>query len=314
MGVGVEAMTNWMFGLSLFLSLPLTTGCVKQMLLDGQIESTRKASSAVNTLHDYDVARSVAQAGLGQLEGMHRLAPGNEDALFMLTRGWAATSYGFIEDDYEQALEREDEPLAEHQLARARSGYHRAVQYGQRLLGLSAEGFQAASRNQATLRSWLVENFDDAEQGEELLWIGYAWMGRVSAAREDPAMIADLFVGVELVRRAVELDERAVFATGHIVLGSYHARSAQAELDEAKRHFDRAIELTSGKYLLAKLNLATRYFCAKSDRASYERTLNEVLAESDPLPEARLQNVIAQRRARRYLNKEVWQEECGFNL
>lgn len=62
------------------------------------------------------------------------------------------------------------------------------------------------------------------------------------------------------------------------------------------------------------MNLATRYFCAKSDRASYERTLNEVLAAGDPLPEARLQNVIAQRRARRYLNNELWQEECGFQL
>ena len=31
------------------------------------------------------------------------------------------------------------------------------------------------------------------------------------------------------------------------------------------------------------------------------------------LPEARLPNVIAKRRARRYLSHEVWQEECGFD-
>jgi hypothetical protein len=37
-----------------------------------------------------------------------------------------------------------------------------------------------------------------------------------------------------------------------------------------------------------------------------------VLAAGDPLPEARLQNTIAKRRARRYLNNKIWQEECGF--
>jgi hypothetical protein len=289
-------------------------GCVKQMLIDGQISSTRKASPAVNTLHDYEIARAAAQAGLGQLEGMVRLSPESEDVLFLLTRGWAAVSYGFVEDDYEQAFEKDDEPLAEHQLARAQAGYQRAVHYGLRWLGQRAAGFDAAKKNQASLRSWLTEHFDDEDQAEELLWTGYAWIGGVSAAREDPAMIAELFVGVEIVRRAVELDERAAFGTGHIVLGSYHARSAQAELDLAKQHFDRAIELTSGRYLLAKLNLATRYHCAKSDQASYERTLNEVLAARDPLPEARLQNVIAQRRARRYLSKDLWQDACGFNL
>lgn len=287
-------------------------GCVKQMLLEGQISSTRQASAAVNTIQDYEVARSVAQAGLGQLEGMHRLAPDSSDALFLLTRAWASVSFGFIEDEYEQAYERDDEPLAEYHLARTRAAYQRAVHYGKKLLASHAGGFETARKNQSTLRAWLVEHFDEPEQAEDLLWIGYAWIGNVSAAREDPASVAELFVGVEFVKRAVELDETIAFGTGHVVLGAYHARSPMAELEDAKRHFDRALELGAGNYLLAKLNLAQRYYCAKGDRANYERTLHQILAASDPLPAARLQNVIAKRRARRYLDNRVWQEECAF--
>jgi tetratricopeptide (TPR) repeat protein len=300
-------------GLMLALGLSLaTSGCIKKMLLDGQIKGTRDGSSAVNTLHDYEIARSIAQAGLGQLEGMHKLAPDNTDALFMLTRGWAGASFAFSEDDYEEAYEKGDEVMAEYHLLRTRAGYQRAKHYGVELLGHHAEGFDEAKKNQQTLQKWLKENFTDEEQAEDLLWVGYAWVGHVSASKDIPEIIGELYVGVELIRRSVELDEKASYASGHTVLGAYHARTAMSELDESKKHFDRAIELNGGKFLPTKLNLAQRYYCFKGDKAAYERTLNEVLSAGDDLPEARLQNAIAKRRARRYLGHKVWQEECGF--
>jgi tetratricopeptide (TPR) repeat protein len=290
------------------------SGCIKKALLDGQIKGTRDGSAAVNTLHDYEVARSIAQAGVGQLEGMHKLAPDNTDALFMLTRGWAGLSFGFTEDDYEIAYEKEDEVMAQYHLLRARAGYQRAKYYGLELLSHHAQGIEAARRNQPTLRKWLVENFTDEEQAEDLLWIGYAHVGEVSASKEVPEVVGELFIGVEMVRRSVELDETLVYGTGHTILGAYHARTAMAELDKSKEHFDKALAINGGKYLPTKLNLAQRYYCMKGDKDAYVKTMNEVLAAGDDLPEARLQNVIAKRRARRYLGNKVWQEECGFKL
>src|SRR5688572_18305151 len=114
-----------------------TTGCIKQMLLDGQIESTRKASAAIDTLSNYEVANTIAFAGMGQFEGMHYLAPENPNALFMLTKGWAGATFGFIEDQMEQAEDAEgglDGPLYLYQRARARAGYDRAIHYGVQLL------------------------------------------------------------------------------------------------------------------------------------------------------------------------------------
>lgn len=296
-------------------ALALTTsGCIKAMLTNGQIKSTREGSAAVNTLHDWEVARGVATAGIGQLEGMHKLAPSNTDAMFMLTRGWAGLSYGFTEDDYEEAYEKGDEVMSEYHLLRARAGHQRAKHYGVMLLGTHAEGFEQAKKNSETMANWLKENFTEKDQAEDLLWAGYAWIGHVSASKDVAETVGELYVGVEIVKRSVELDETLVFATGHTILGAYHARTAMSELEDSKKHFDRALELNGGKYLPTKLNLAQRYYCAKGDKAAYQKTLNEVLAAGDELPEARLQNVIAKRRARRYLGNKVWQEECGFTL
>ncbi len=289
-----------------------SSGCLKKALLDGQIKGTRTGSNAVNTLHDFEVAQAVARAGLGQLEGFHYLAPDNVDAVFLLTRGWAGATFGFTEDEYEIAVEKGDDLLAEYHRLRARAGYERARYYGIQLLGHTAQGFDQAKTNADTIAAWLKENFTEPSQAEDLLWAGYAWIGHISVSKDIPALVGELYVGVAMVKRSVELDEGAVYATGHTILGAYHARTAMAELDESRVEFEKAIALNGGKFLPTKLNFAQRYYCAKGDKPAYEKMLHEVLAAGDDLPEARLQNVIAKRRARRYLGNPIWQEECGF--
>jgi hypothetical protein len=123
--------------------------------------------------------------------------------------------------------------------------------------------------------------------------------------------VAELHVGEALVERSVELDERAAYAAGRAALGSFHSRTAMAELDQALKHFLRAIELTRGNALLVKVALAKSYYCMKGDKASYEKTLREVVDAGDVLPEQRLENTIAKRRARRYLTKSRM-AACGF--
>jgi hypothetical protein len=294
---------------ALMLSLG-TTGCVKKMLVNGQIKSTRDASAAIDTLQDYEVARGIAFGGLGQLEGMHKLAPDNEDGLYMLMKAWSGAGAGFIEDDWEAADDAGDEALAEYHRTRARAAYDRAIHYGVELLEKTAEGFEKAKRNEETIKGYLA-NFTDKEDAPTLLWLGQAWLSRVNVSKDMPEYIGELFVGEALVRRSVELDETAAYALGHVILGAFHARTASAELDDSYKHFQRAVELTGGKALMAKFQLARTYFCMKADKASYEKTLNEVVDAGDTLPEQRLQNTIAKRRARRYLGK-ARESNCGF--
>jgi hypothetical protein len=293
----------------------MTSGCIKDILADGQIASTREASAAVNTFSDWDVALRASNAGLAQFEGMHYLRPGNEDALFLLTRSWAAVGFGFIEDEMEQAEDQfgADSELAAYHKARAIAAYSRAIYYGSKLLDMRNEGFEQAKRNADTMNAWLA-NFEDEEDAEYLLWTAQAWLSRVNLLKDDSTVVADLFVGYAMVKRSVEIDPDGNYGTGHAILGAYHARSALSknELPESKKHFDEALRITQGNALLVKFNYATKYHCLRVDKAKYVKILKDILAAGDTLPAQRLPNTIAKRRARRYLGK-ARMAKCGFD-
>jgi hypothetical protein len=98
-------------------------GCIRQAMLDGELQAARDASGALDTIDDYELARSAATGSLAQLEGMHLLAPDNPNGLFLLTKAWAGIGYAFIEDEMEAAEDKGDEALADYHRKRARSVY-----------------------------------------------------------------------------------------------------------------------------------------------------------------------------------------------
>jgi len=301
--------------LSLVAALGLgSTGCIKEILLNGQIEGTRKGSAAVDGYSDYEVAQTAAFAGVTQFEGLHYLAPDNEDALFMLTKSWTSISFAFIEDALEQAEDTDGESsqLYAYQKARAVAAYDRAIHYGLELIAHKHPGFEAAKRNDDTMKAWLA-GFDDTEKDtENLFWTGYAWIGKTNILKDEPAQVADLFVGVAMLERAKQLKPEYLYGSIHAILGAYHGRSPLAELDEAKKELDAAMAVTSGKALLPRLQLAAKYYCTKGDKANYVKTLDEVVEAGDTLPAQRLTNAIAKRKAKRYLGKDRMMRTCGF--
>ena len=117
---------------------------------------------------------------------------------------------------------------------------------------------------------------------------------------------------MESLERSVELDPNYMYGTGYTILGSYHARTPMAELDEAKTYFDKSMQIAGDKVLLPKVQFATRYYCNKGDKENYEKLLNEVLAAGDGDPYQRLANTIAKRKASRWLNEKRRRENCGF--
>jgi len=240
-------MRSHMLILTLTTALGLgSTGCIKKVLVDGQIESTRNAAGATDTIADYDLGRAAAQAGLAQFEGMHALSPDNPDALFLLAKTWTGYASAFVEDDMQVAQDQGNDDLEAYNRRRARMAYDRAVFYGLQLLGQKDPGFNKAKTSEQTLEAWLKKNFTRKEDAVYLLWTGVPWMARAGLMagddEEGPAFIAELYVGVAIVERAVALDPAAEHYTGLMVLASYHARTNMAELDEAKQMLDTAME------------------------------------------------------------------------
>ncbi len=289
-------------------------GCIKSMLVNGQISSTRNAAGVLDTIGDLDLVESAARAGLVQFEGMHSLAPDNTDALFLLTKGWTSYGYGFCEDHMEEAHDNGEADLEAHYKHTANLAYERAIGYGLELIGKRADGFDTAKKGEATLRPWLKENFTSAEKdAPNLFWLGYAWLARTSLNKDQPAIVADLWVGVALLEHAVELDRGYNGFSGLTALAAYHARSAGAEVAQAKKLFEEALQATGKKSLTVHMAYATRYACAKQDAALYEQTLAHVLAAPDEKPELRLLNAVARKRAKRWLTEKRMFEFCSMD-
>ncbi len=286
------------------------SGCLDRIILDGTIKSTRDASHAFDTLSDLEVAKEGAGSSIVTLEGELALAPDNEDALFLLTQSWVGYGGAFIEDAWERAYDRGDEDDEAFQADRARLAYERALTYGTKLLETKQPGFVAAQKNSDTMKAYLAK-FTAKADAENLLWVGAAWLSRGGVASERPEIVADLFVGVALLERSVELDESLAYATGISALGAYHARAPDAELKDAKALFEKALALTQRKALSVQVLYAQNYACNVHDQQLYRALLNEVLTAGDVLPEQRLENVIAKRKAERYL-KPPRLKRCGF--
>jgi hypothetical protein len=306
-----------LFGLAAALSFG-SSGCIMKILTDGQIQATRQASVAFDTIGDVELARGAAEASFGQFEGMHALAPYNSDALYLLMKTWAGYGAGFVMDEVERAQDSGNDAMEEYQRKRARMAFDRSIFSGLQLLAQTAEGFEGAKKDANKLTKWLNDSFTSADDAPNLLWTGVAWLSRADAMKGDedegPVFIAEVYVGVALIQRAIDLDPSVDHYTGLIAMASYHARNGMAEPEDAKKILDVAMAKTEGKALLVPLAYATTYACVKGDATLYQTMLNKVLNAGDPDPYIRLENALAKRRAKRWASKKRAKEYCGFDL
>jgi len=120
---------------------------------------------------------------------------------------------------------------------------------------------------------------------------------------EDIDTVADLPLAKVLLAHSVELDPEWLFMTPMMTLGVLAASEFPPDMDRAKTIFDEVLEGTERRNLIVQLNMARFYAVNKGDSKLFRELLTEVLDAGDVLPEARLTNVIAKRRAQRYLDR-----------
>ncbi len=318
--------------LSLTLALSLgTSGCIKKMLVDGQIEGTRKGSAAMNGTADYEVARAASSAGLAQFEGMHLLAPDNTDGYYLLVKGYTSYAFAFVEDDMENAYLANDDAMGDYHQQRAKSLYTRAVGYGTEWLDKQHAGFDAASKsgNENSIKQYLAQ-FDSKEEVDIMFWTGQAWMARANTTKE-PALVGTLYIGQAMIERVTQLAPDYERGSPWATTASYYARTGAAMIGvesfaKSKELFEKAKQISNNTVLLFDVQMAMTYACRMADdspgrRASFElygKLLSGVLMAEDTSPDTRLLNAIAKRRARRYLSQrwidENGTEDCGWEF
>jgi len=130
------------------------------------------------------------------------------------------------------------------------------------------------------------------------------WAIWIQARSSDWNAIAELARVKAIMQRVVELDDAYDHGSAHLYLGIMESLVPPAlggRPDIAKRHFERALDLSKGKDLTVKLEYARRYARMKFDRVLHDRLLNEVLAAPTDAAGYTLGNTLAKREAKKLL-------------
>lgn len=142
------------------------------------------------------------------------------------------------------------------------------------------------------------------EQVNEMYTMAVAWAGWMQAHSDDWNAIAEISRVKYLMSRILALDESWQAGGPHLYMGGLETvlpASMGGKPEAGRRHFERAIELAEGRYLMTKVVYAEQYAKLVFDKELHDRLLQEVL-DADPVAEGMtLTNVLAQSRAKALL-------------
>jgi len=252
---------------------------------------------------DIEFAREAMAATLKLVEGLLQTSPHNAALLVQLAEGYCGYAFLFIEDDHE-ALRPADEDARAPLAARASAFYRRGGAFAVRALEERHPGFGHAFEGRLGDFEVVLRRLGPKDV-PALFWLAFSEAAYVNLNRDKIEAIAGLGRIEALLGRVVELDARYFFGSAHLARGGLMvARPKILGGDPARgrAEIEHALSISGGKFLMHKVLLARVYAVGVGDRALFERILNGIVATpADVLPQQRLANEIARRRAQRYL-------------
>ncbi|HET6614029.1 MAG TPA: TRAP transporter TatT component family protein [Kofleriaceae bacterium] len=303
-------MLRPIFALSATLLMTQTACDMATLATNTTADVMVRAQPAMQQESDYDLAKAALPGTLKTIEGFHIANPENEKLVGLLAEGFCQYGTGFVQDDWEAAFLAGDTDEAAHQAEHATKMFTRCLGYALELLGSSwQKNFYGDLDG---VRTMVAAAGDDQRAG--MLWAGIGLGSAINLNKTNIAMVAQLPKAKLVLERVVALDDAnppsdpARHALPHIALGTMYTAVSPAmggKPELGKKHFLRAIEITGGKFLLAKVLYARFYGVISQNEDLFHKTLVEVL-QTDPAiwPDQRLANEIAHRKARRYLKYE----------
>jgi hypothetical protein len=269
-----------------------------------------RAQPAINQESDYQLAHDAIPGTLKTIEGFWVVDPDNAELLGLLTEGYCQYGAAFIEDDWEVAKFAKKLDEIEHHNARATHIFTRCLNYALRQLGAQWQtDLFGAPDGVARLA-----HDTDAGQRDALMWAALALGSIINHNLNRVEMLAYQPTVKLMLDRIVEIDRshppsRPDYAAlPHIAFAMlYSATGVQTggKPAEARAEFEKALELTGNRLLLARTLMGYRLGLVNNDQKFFHDQLKQVL-ETPPSvwPEQRLANEVAHRRARRYLSHE----------
>lgn len=259
-----------------------TAGCVS---VSGGL--SRGIVQAIANQDDPAIVRDGAPAYLLMIDGFIEDDPKNRDMLLAGARLYGAYAAVFVQEQ-----------------ERAGRLAGRARNYSRRALCLAYPTICEAERqpHEDFVRLLAAVDKDDIEA---LYIYGLSWAIWIQTHTGEWNALAALPKAEAVMLRVVALDARYENGQPYLLLGimnSYLPPALGGQPETGRDYFEKAIELSGGRNLSAKVEMASHYARLVFDKPLHDRLLTEVL-EADPVdPAMTLSNTLAQHRARELLD------------
>ncbi len=247
-----------------------TAACsTQQLAVRAMAPTMNDLLTRVNDQPDPGLVRDGVPSNLLLLDGLASIDPGNEEMATLTARAFCSYALIFVMDEDKD---------------RARVLFEQGRAHALRALDSAYSGF-AKSADEGDLESFgkAVTKVGKSDIGS-LFWFGNCWAGAINSAKGSAKALIALPKVESVMKRAVELDEGYYFAGPRLFMGIYQAGRPKAlggDPKLSKQNFDRAVELTDGKFLLTKVFYAQYYAVGTQDRDLFEALLKEVVAAPD---------------------------------
>jgi len=257
----------------------LTVGATATLL-----EEVARASSKQSDLR---ILREGMPAYLMLIDGMIQAWSDNDRLLMAGAQSYSSFASLFVED---------------HDKEYANSLYTRGKHYALRSLEMRG------------LKEPLQRPFDDFKQALKrlgkkdapyLFWAATCWANWIRLNVDSMEALSELPRVEWMMSRVLEVDEGFYYGGPHLFMGIWFAsrpKIAGGNLQRAKEHFLKALDLGQGKFLMAYVYYAKYYAQKMMDRELFVSTLQKVLeTPAETSPDLVLANTVAKKEAKELL-------------
>ncbi len=246
----------------------------------------KNLSHAFANSNDPATVEAGAPAYLLMIDGLLHGDPDNISLLLAAADMYSAYSGMFVEDN------------------------DRAGKLTDKALGYALHAHRLGAKDPRSPRTMDFKEFEvvvsemDKSDIAALFTLGASWAAWIQARRDDWSAVAEIPRVETIMRRVAALDETWRDGQAHLYLGvltTLLPPTLGGKAGEGRDHFERAMELSGGRNLMAGVMYARSYARLVFDRPLHDRLLQGVL-EADPEQSGyTLINISAQREAHRLL-------------
>jgi hypothetical protein len=211
---------------------------------------------------DIELARASVPANLKLMEGLLKNDPGNRGILSSLAMGFAGYALLFVE---------ENEP------GRASELYLRARHYG--LIALGARGRDLQENQTSPEKAKSVLDAVEQDDFEPLFWATISLTGWINLNLDKPSAIGQLGPAEQCLRRLVEIRPGYLCGLPHVLVGvilSSRPSLLGGKADEARAHFEMALQMGDRKLFLTQYYMARYYAVQVQDKKLFSSLLQEI--------------------------------------